>query len=142
MDKPFLIQQLEAIENAKLKNRLRVTEIVLKNKELFPVLLELVFEGNSRTSVKAAWILELVCTKKIEWLAHHLDFFTINIHTLKHDSSVRPISKICMFLAQAHSKKTNLLIRNALTKIHIDKIIHHYKYRICLFLRLNLRNHW
>lgn len=123
MTKTYLITQLENIANAKRENRMRVTNLVLENPELLPFLLEIVFNSQDKTAIKAAWILELVCLENISLLVPHFNFFIENIKSLNHDSAVRSASKICMLLAQTHSKKTNLLISNTLTKKHIDTII-------------------
>jgi hypothetical protein len=123
MNKDVLILQLKSIENAKRINRLRVANIVLENKELFKYLLELVFEVDNKLSIKAAWVLEFVCVNKLNWLAPHLDYFTNNISLVKFDSSVRPISKICNFLAISYNSKNDSLIKSTLTKHHIDLII-------------------
>jgi hypothetical protein len=123
MNKNLLIEQLELIENAKRVNRLRVSNLVLNNPKLFPHLLELSFDVTTKKSIKAAWILELVCTEKLDWLAPHLNYFTKNIKYLKFDSAIRPVAKICMFLAKAFDSKKEISIKNYLTKTHIDKII-------------------
>ena len=123
MTKIYLIKQLEQIENAKRKNRLYVANIVIKNKELFPYLIEIVFNAHDKTGIKAAWILELVCERKLHWLLPYLTYFTENLKLLNQDSAVRPASKICMFLAQTYDSKTAISIKNFLTKTHIDNII-------------------
>ena len=123
MTKAYLIKQLEQIENAKRQNRLYVANIVLENKELFPFLIDIVFTASNKTGIKAAWILELVCERKLDWLLQYLSYFTENLKFLKHDSAVRPASKICMFLAQSYTSKKNIMIKDILTKAHIDQII-------------------
>lgn len=123
MNKEFLILQLNHIENAKRVNRLRVANLVIKNKELFPYLLELVFEIENKTSVKAAWVLEFVCAERLNWLAPHLNYFTENIGKVKFDSAVRPVSKICEFLAKAYTSENNWVIKTELKKNHIKKMI-------------------
>lgn len=123
MNKDFLIHQLNNIENAKRENRLRVANLVLKNNNLFPFLLEIVFDLNNKTGIKAAWILELVCEQKIDWLVPHLDYFTKNISTVTQDSAVRPIAKICNFMAIAYTSKNDNLLKLELKKSHIDQII-------------------
>ena len=95
MNKTFLIQQLNAIENARRVNRLRVANLVLGNPILFEYLLQIVFEFDNKVSVKAAWVLEFVCVEKLNWLAPHLTYFTKNIANVKFDSAIRPVSKIC-----------------------------------------------
>ncbi|WP_372793213.1 adenylosuccinate lyase [Lutibacter sp.] len=121
--KTYLIKQLNNIENAKRINRLRVANIVLQNHELFRYLLELVFEINNKLSIKAAWVLEFVLFEKLDWLAPHLNYFTENISKVKFDSAVRPISKICEFLAKAYTSKNNSIIKAEINSNHIDKII-------------------
>lgn len=123
MNKEFLIVQLNHIENAKRVNRLRVAHLVIQNKELFPYLLELVFEIENKTSIKAAWVLEFVCTERLNWLAPHLNYFIENIGKVKFDSAVRPVSKICEFLAKAYTSENNSLIKTKLKKNHIEKMI-------------------
>ena len=123
MTKEYLLNELNNIENAKKVNRLRVTNLIIEHKKLFPFLLEIVFNVDNKTSIKAAWILELVCEKKLDWLAFHLDYFTTNIYTVKFDSAVRPVSKICNFIAIAYCSKKDSLIKTTLTKAHINKII-------------------
>ncbi|NOR27345.1 MAG: adenylosuccinate lyase [Lutibacter sp.] len=123
MNKPFLIQQLENIKNAKRENRLRVANLVIENKELFKYLLEIVFEFDNKLSIKAAWVLEFVCAEKLNWLAPHLNYFTENISNVKFDSAVRPMSKICEFLAKDYTSKNNSIIKSEINSIHIEKII-------------------
>lgn len=123
MNEQFLIEQLENIENAKRENRLRIANLVLENKELFPFLINITFECENKISIKAAWILEFVCIEKLEWIIPYLDFFTENIKNLKFDSAVRPNSKICNFLAIAYNSRKQNQIQESLSKTHIDAII-------------------
>lgn len=123
MNKEFLILQLSNIENAKRVNRLKVSNLVLENKELFYNLLELVFEVENKLSIKAAWILEFVCSNELNWLAPHLDYFTKNMNLVNFDSAIRPISKICNFLAISYNSKNDNLIKLTLTKNHTDLIV-------------------
>lgn len=123
MNKEFLIQQLDAIENAKRVNRLRVADLVLENPVLFKYLLELVFDFDNKLSIKAAWVLEFVCVKKLEWLVPHLNYFTQNIGNIKFGSAVRPVAKICELLAKCYTSKNNSDIKNNLTTAHLDQLI-------------------
>lgn len=123
MTKSFLIQQLENLGPALRSNRLRLTNLVLENTELIPFLVEITFEVNSKTSIKAAWILELCCEQNVDLLIPYLDFFTQNIGTVKFDSAVRPVSKICNFIAKAYNSKNNNSIKQTLSTSHIDEII-------------------
>lgn len=111
------------MQNAKRENRLRVAHLVLKNPELMPFLVAIVFEVENKLSIKAAWSLELVCEQQLNLLIPFLTTFTANIKLLKHDSAVRPTSKICNFIAIAYTSKKESLIKISLAKLHIDAII-------------------
>jgi len=65
MTKAYLIIQLNAITDTRRVNRLKVANLVLENKQLFPFLLEIVLDFNNKASIKGAWVLEFVCHKKL-----------------------------------------------------------------------------
>ncbi len=123
-DKNKLISALENMENPKRENRERVANIVYNNQDLFKHLVSLTFEVENKTSMKAAWILEWVCTHgKLEWIIPHLDTFTQNISRLQFDSAIRPCAKICEYLATANTSKEKNDFQTLLTSKHIDTII-------------------
>jgi len=123
-EKNFLISALENMENPKRENRETVANIVYHNQDLFKHLVSLTFEVENKISIKAAWILEWVCTHgKLDWLAPHLDTFTQNISTLQFDSAIRPCAKICEYVATAYTSKEKSKIQDQLTNEHIDTII-------------------
>jgi hypothetical protein len=123
MTKAYLINQLNAITDARRVNRLRVANLVIENKELFPFLLEIVNDVENKTSIKAAWVLEFVCHKKLEWLAEYIDLFCAHLNKLHFGSAIRPIAKICELLAKAYTSKEAFYIKEKLTKRHIDLIV-------------------
>lgn len=123
MTKEFLILQLNNIENAKRVNRLRVANLVIENPVVFKHLLAIAFEVNNKLSIKAAWVLEFVCEEKLDWLAPYLTYFTQNISHLKFDSAVRPVSKICGFIAKAYTSKNKSEIKSEIKSKHINTII-------------------
>ena len=98
MDKQFLIKELSNI-NAARKQRLRVANLVLASKNRFKPLLEIVFEINNPVSVKAAWVLEFVAHKRMDWLLTEIDYFTLNISKINNGSAIRPIAKVCELFA-------------------------------------------
>ena len=107
----YVLQVLGNIENAKRANRLNARNIILENNTLFPFLLKIAFETQNKTAIKAAWVLELVCEQQLELLIPHLNSFLENIKYLKHESAIRPASKICMFLGEACTSKINNSIK-------------------------------
>ncbi len=123
-DKNFLESALDNMENPKRENRQTVANIVYNNQDLFKHLVSLTFEVKNKTSIKAAWILEWVCTHgKLDWIIPHLDAFTKNISRVQFDSAIRPCAKICEYLATAYTSKEKNEFQYALTTEHIDTII-------------------
>ncbi|MFY0631253.1 MAG: adenylosuccinate lyase [Flavobacteriaceae bacterium] len=124
MSKDYLIQELTNIENAKRDNRQRVANIVCDNHDLVEYLVEITFEIESKLSIRAAWVLEWVCTHNdLNLILPHLDLFTEKISLLTFDSAIRPCAKICEHLAVAYTNKNENLVKEALKDSHIEAII-------------------
>ena len=106
------------------EDRQRVANFVLENQELFKDLVSITFEVEHKVSIKAAWVLEWICTNHhLEWILSHLDEFSAKIATLKFDSAIRPCAKICEHLAIAYHAKNKGEVQNKLKSIHINAII-------------------
>ena len=124
MNKEFLISALKSMENAKRENRNMVAIIVYKHKELFKYLIEFTFLIDDKISIRAAWILEWICTHgNVSWMLPHLDEFTQNISKLQFDSAIRPCAKICEQIATAYTSKKENEFQTALTQEHINAIV-------------------
>ena len=120
----FLTEQLNSIENTKRENRERVANIVLDDNRLVKHLISITFDVTNKSSTKAAWILEWLCTHhQIELILPYLDEFTSKIKTLQFDSAIRPCAKICEQLAIAYCNKNNNDIKKQLQQNHIELII-------------------
>jgi hypothetical protein len=120
----FLTTQLNNMENPKRENRQRVANIVLENQNLFKELVTITFDVENKVSIKAAWILEWICTHHhLEWILPHLDEFTSKIETVKFDSAIRPCAKICEHLSIAYYSKHDNNVKHKLTISHINTII-------------------
>ncbi|PWG04772.1 adenylosuccinate lyase [Polaribacter aquimarinus] len=112
------------MENPKRENRQRVANIVLENQSLFKDLITITFDVENKISIKAAWILEWICTHhQLEWMIPHLDEFTSKIATVQFDSAIRPCAKICEHLAVAYYSKDENHIKRNLTFPQIDTIV-------------------
>ncbi|MDO6600810.1 adenylosuccinate lyase [Tenacibaculum sp. 1_MG-2023] len=120
----FLTTQLNNMENPKRENRQRVANIVLDDKDLFKDLVTITFDVENKVSIKAAWILEWICTHHhLNWILPHLNEFTTNIAKLKFNSAIRPCAKICEHLATAYFSKKENEVQKHLTTTHKDAII-------------------
>ncbi|MCF6348290.1 MAG: hypothetical protein L3J20_08325 [Flavobacteriaceae bacterium] len=118
-----LLKELNAIQDAGRENRVKVTKKVLKDQELFKSLIEIAFEQGNGLSVKAIWILELVCEKRLDWLAFDLAYFIENISNVKEESAVRSIAKICNLVAQDYNSKFDSPIRLTITRDQVSQMI-------------------
>ena len=120
----YITEQLHEMQNAGKENREKVANIVLNNQSLFKELVSITFNINEKVSIKAAWILEWICTHhQLNWIIPYLDEFTQKINTLKFDSAIRPCAKICEHLATAYYAKNDNDIKKNLTTNHINAIV-------------------
>ena len=110
--------------NPKRENRQRVANIVLDNQKLFKDLITITFNVDEKVSIKAAWILEWICSHHhLEWMIPYLNEFSEQISTLKFDSAIRPCAKICEHIAIAYFSKTPNEFQKKLTVDHINSIV-------------------
>jgi hypothetical protein len=124
MRKEYLIQELNNIENAKRDNRQRVANIVLEQLDLMEPLVEVTFMVNDKVSVKAAWILEWICTHHdLNLILPHLNEFTQHIRSLQFDSAIRPCAKVCEQLAVAYTNNKANMVKDKLQSTHIEHMI-------------------
>ncbi|WBX70460.1 adenylosuccinate lyase [Tenacibaculum retecalamus] len=120
----FLISVLNDMKNPARVNRDNAANIVLAQPNLIKHLVDLTFNVNVKLSIKAAWVLEWICTHHgIEHILPYLDRFTTNISIVRFDSAVRPCAKICEHLANAFTSKKGNKTKTTLTQSHIDAII-------------------
>lgn len=117
-----LYDSLNYVDSSR-ENRLKYAQLVLKNSDLIPKLMEILFMVDDKLSCRAVWVLEYVCGKKLEAIFPYLDTFTENIHKVHLDSAVRPVAKICEYLVKAFYSKENNAIQSVLQLKHKEKII-------------------
>ena len=97
---------------------------MLENKNLFKGLITITFDVEHKVSIKAAWILEWICTHHhLEWILPHLDEFSTKTAILKFDSTIRPCAKISEHLATAYYAESENKIQKNLKSIHIDVLV-------------------
>lgn len=124
MSKKLVLEQLQAIENAKRDNREKVALIAREDLDFFSELVAFVFNVDDKLSIRAAWVVEWVCTHgHLDMILPHLDIFTKNIKNLHYDSAIRPCAKICEYLAKAYMHKNHNNVKDFLKPKHIDAIV-------------------
>ncbi len=114
---------LEDMGNASRRNREEAALTIRTDTTLFPFLLQAAFEIQYKNHHKAAWILEIVLETNIELIAPHLDTFCSGLHRIENESAMRPLSKICYWIARAYVEEKNPLITQQLRPSGIQKII-------------------
>lgn len=117
-----LYDELQYVNHSREK-RTYYSNLLIKNPELLPLTLDILFKVDDKTSPRAAWILEFMCKKHLERLIPHLDSFLNNIHSVHLDPAVRPCAKICEYLTEAYYVKKSTDIKNTLTQAHKELII-------------------
>lgn len=117
-----LYEELNYVNHSREK-RLYYANLVIKNPELIPKLLDILFRVNDKISPRATWVIEFMCSKNLNTIIPHLDEFTEKIHTIHLDSAVRPVAKICELLAIAYTAKEENKIKKALNAKHKERII-------------------
>ena len=91
------------IENstAHRKSRDYICELALSNVANLKALFAFAFNNTNKNHFKGCWALELVLLQDITLITPYLNNFIIAAPTFKNDAAVRPISKICMLIAQS-----------------------------------------
>lgn len=121
MNKEQLFEALDYV-NASRKKRTEMSDLVLNNLNLMEPLLEIAFQNNDPISSKASWILEFVAKENLEYLFPYMDFFTASVGSLKLESSIRPMAKICELLIEGYFKKKKVNIRDVLKERNLEEI--------------------
>ena len=120
----FIISVLNDMKNPTRINRNNAANIVLAQPNLIKHLIDLTFDVNNKLSIKAAWVLEWICTHHgIEYIHPYITTFVDNISKVHFDSATRPCAKICEHLANAYTSKEENETQIIITQKHIDTII-------------------
>ncbi len=117
-----LYEELNYVNHSREK-RLYYAHLMQGNPDLVPKLLEILFMVDDKISPRAAWVFEFMCNDNIDTVIPYLDDFTENMHKVHLDSAVRPVAKICEFLAKSYTSRVNNNIKKALTEAHKERII-------------------
>lgn len=108
--------------NATRKKRMEMANMVMENSDLVEPLLEITFDVDDPISSKACWILEYVVKEDLSYILPHINFFSDNINSVKLDSSVRPMAKICEYLIIAYFSKNKNETQTTLTTQNLEQI--------------------
>jgi hypothetical protein len=90
------------------KDREKNRNLALRNPEFLNAVLEIAFNPNDKANHNACWILELICERKLKTIVPYLDGFCDVLPKLKNDSAIRPMSKICLFIAKSNHRSNGI----------------------------------
>jgi len=117
-----LYKELNYVNHSREK-RMYYANLLIKNPDLIPKTIEILFRVDDKISPRAAWILEFMCSTNIETIVPYLDSFTDGMKDVHLDPAVRPVAKICELLANAYTSKEDNKIKTHLTETHKERII-------------------
>ena len=117
-----LYQELNYVNHSREK-RLYYAKLVIKNPDLIPKLLDILFMVDDKISPRAGWVFEFMCAEHLKEAIPYLDRFTENMHKVHMDSAVRPVAKVCEYLIKAYYSKQDNAIKTALQPHHKERII-------------------
>lgn len=121
MNKAQLCEALNYVNHSR-KKRMEMELLVSENPHLVEPLLEVAFDDVDPISSKACWVMEFTAKENLPYLFPYLDRFTANIASLKLDSSVRPMAKICEYLIIGYFQKKDSKVQKALNEKHLEEI--------------------
>jgi len=96
------------------------TDFILDHPDNLSHLVLYAFNSADKNSHKACWILELVAQQRLECLEPYLDFIFSSLGKLTHESSIRPLAKVCQILVEGHFKNTHNEIN--LSELQLQKV--------------------
>lgn len=121
MNKEQLYQALDDVNHSREKRK-EMAQVVSNNPHLVLPLLQIAIEDKDYKSSKASWVIEFTAKENLQYIFPYLDLFTSSIGSLKRDSSVRPMAKVCEYLITAYFRKTKNEVQNQLNEEHLEKI--------------------
>lgn len=122
MTRDQLYKELDYVNHSR-ENRKKYAFLVIDNPELLPIVMDILFDVDDKTSCRAAWLLEFVARENLDAILPHLDRITNEMCNVHLDSAVRPIAKICEYLIEAYYNKHNNKTKLHLSTNHKEKII-------------------
>lgn len=117
-----LYEELNYVNHSREK-RLFYSNLVIKNPDLIPKLLDILFRVDDKISPRAAWVFEFMCAERLEMIIPYLDRFTEYMHIVHLDPAVRPVAKICEHITMAYYSRESHKIKTHLQPNHKEKII-------------------
>lgn len=117
-----MYQKIEG-STAHVKSRVMVSNFAMKSEENLKELIAIAFDISHELHVKAFWSLDLVGEKKLKLLTPYIDEFCEVLPKIKNDSSLRPATRIAMFLTKSNHRKNGIKLTQEQEHILIEALI-------------------
>ena len=121
MKSDFYIQIAKS--NAHRLSRDSNCDAALKTAGNLTELFAICFDLDDKIHFKGCWTLELVVEQNIVVILPYLDTFCDTISKYKHDSAIRPMSKICMLVSKNKSLSLTELQEEKMIETCLDWLI-------------------
>jgi hypothetical protein len=102
--------------------RMEMAELVLNRPVLVRSLLEIGFRNEDPVSPRACWVLEFTARQDLRYLDPHLDQWATGLSVLNHESSIRPMAKICELLVLEYYGRSGDTGLSCLSPQHLELI--------------------
>ncbi len=116
-----LEDEIQRINHSR-EQRTYFSNLIIKNPLLLPQLLDICTLVDEELSYRAAWGLEFLCKRQLSSILPYLDHFTALIPVVYQHPAVRPMAKICEYLAIGYYKDKQKDVVQQLTHRHRKKI--------------------
>lgn len=101
---------------------MKMARLIVDNPELIVPLLDIAFTVDDPISSKACWVLEFSVKQNLSYLFPYLDDFVAKIGSVKLQSSIRPMAKICELMVLCYFSKEKEECKRALQDYHLEAI--------------------
>jgi len=108
--------------NHSREKRKEMAGVIRNNPHLIEPLLQVAFKFDDPISSKACWVMEFTAKEDLSYLFPWLDSFTKNLSYFRLEPSVRPVAKICEYIALSYFKHKHPETRKALSNEHLERI--------------------
>jgi hypothetical protein len=122
LDEKSQLKKVLNFVDATRKRRQEVALHILEHPELLPTLLEIGLEDDAVLGSRACWILEYVFKANPDLLYPFLDRLVYGLSSVRQESSIRPLAKICELLLIGYYKPTGTRPRPPLSDQHKEAL--------------------
>lgn len=114
-------QQLKELKAYKA-DRQQLADQVLRNKELFPVLLDYCFSKDPLIDRPSCWVLEYVCIAELSWIHPYIKYFVRQLPLIENKSAKRCCARISMQLCQQFFINKDYNTIKAIDKFDLEQL--------------------